>query len=296
MNLKRTNQPTVAVITSTIGRKELARALHSVAVQTYPVTHYVFVDGEEFHQQAREILAEFPNVKVIYLPMNTGANGKTNGCINAAAAFLVDADFIAYLDDDNWYEPQHIESCVNTWFVTQADYVFALRNLCDLDGKFICVDNFESVGEFAYLVPRKIDFALNLANQTTILNITRNSAAHIDTNCYFLKKDVVMHLGHEWVSGIYNDRNVFRKLNAMQLQGVCTRQCSVNYVVNVEKYFVGLNNISEEFNALTDQEKVQICYELLRMYSQHSLDAFDGEYVWNSKQALENSEKFTKIS
>lgn len=99
--MNKQNSKTVAVVTSTIGRPELALAIESVQNQTYPCKHYVFVDGNIFWDKAKSILEQFPDVIPIYLPMNTGKNRILNGAINAAAAFLVEEDIICYLDDDN---------------------------------------------------------------------------------------------------------------------------------------------------------------------------------------------------
>ena len=46
--MNKQNSKTVAVVTSTIGRPELALAIKSVQNQTYPCKHYVFVDGNIF--------------------------------------------------------------------------------------------------------------------------------------------------------------------------------------------------------------------------------------------------------
>ncbi|VEI46842.1 glycosyltransferase [Actinobacillus equuli] len=80
--------PSVAIITSTIGRPHLERAILSVQQQSYTnCKHYVFVDGEQFFTNAKTIVEKYPHVVVTYLPMNTGANGWTNSSINAIAPF-----------------------------------------------------------------------------------------------------------------------------------------------------------------------------------------------------------------
>lgn len=68
----------VAVVTPTIGRSELERTIQSVQKQTYPCTHYVFVDGKPFFNDAKTILEKYPQVEPIYLPINTGANNWIN--------------------------------------------------------------------------------------------------------------------------------------------------------------------------------------------------------------------------
>ncbi|MBV6529456.1 glycosyltransferase, partial [Ursidibacter maritimus] len=142
----------VAVITSTIGRSDLERAILSVRQQSYPCKHYVFVDGKQYHQQAKTILDKYPEVIVTYLPMNTGANGWTNSSINAIAPFLVKEDVICYLDDDNWYEPNHVESGVKLLQNEEYDYAYSLRNLYTLDGEFLSPDSIESIGFYLSLI------------------------------------------------------------------------------------------------------------------------------------------------
>lgn len=120
---------TVAVITSSIGRPELTKAISSVKQQTYPCKHYIFVDGAQFEEQVRAIVGSDPDLVVTYLPMNTGANGWVNSSINAIAPFfLVKEYIICYLDDDNWYEPNHIEVVVNALEKNKADFTYSLRN------------------------------------------------------------------------------------------------------------------------------------------------------------------------
>jgi hypothetical protein len=72
----------VTVITSTIGRPELRQAIESVRAQTSPARHMVLVNGVKFHEQARSILKDYPNVEAHYLTDNTGdygADGPANG-------------------------------------------------------------------------------------------------------------------------------------------------------------------------------------------------------------------------
>ncbi|QLB15731.1 hypothetical protein A6B39_09870 [Mannheimia granulomatis] len=66
MSVTQSTKPTVAVITSTVGRIELERAIFSVQNQTYPCKHYIFVDGEKYHQQAADILNKFDGYLFAY--------------------------------------------------------------------------------------------------------------------------------------------------------------------------------------------------------------------------------------
>ena len=105
-----------AVVTSTIGRDCLLEAIESVARQTRPVRHYIFIDGPEVEDRAKNVIEQSnlaENTTVITLPNNTGKNMYTCARINAMASYMITEDVILYLDDDNWYEPDHIESLVS---------------------------------------------------------------------------------------------------------------------------------------------------------------------------------------
>lgn len=140
-------QPSVAIITSTIGRAELEQTILSVQNQSYSCKHYVFVDGEIFWHKAKAILDKYPNVIPIYLPMNTGKNLMLNSSINAIAPFLVSEDIICYLDDDNRITKNHVETIVDE-LNTGVDFVYSLRSFYLSDGTFICRDDFQSLGNW----------------------------------------------------------------------------------------------------------------------------------------------------
>lgn len=224
----------VAVVTSTIGRSELIRAIRSVQEQTYPCVHYIFVDGKQFEEQARAILKDYPNVIVTYLPMNTGAGGWTNSSINAIAPFLVKEDIICYLDDDNWFEPDHIENCITTFENTNSDIVYALRNFYTPEGNFICKDFTESIGYYENRIsyPHRINFLFNQKNYYIDRKLNRK---FIDTNCYVFKRDIALLLSQYWFSGEHNDYNMYQKIIDLKLDYSCTNRFSVNYVLDAIK-------------------------------------------------------------
>ena len=102
----------VAVITSTQGRSTLCQAVESVRAQTYKARHYVFAHGQPYHVKVDILLEDYPYVEGVYLPNANGGGGYGMAPVFAMAPYVVDEDVIFYLDDDNWYEPDHIESLV----------------------------------------------------------------------------------------------------------------------------------------------------------------------------------------
>lgn len=142
-------KPSVAVITSSIGRPELTRTVQSVASQTYPARHYVFVNGPQFHDAGHRILDHRSKVLTTYLPMATGVKG-VGGCepIYASAGFLLSEDIICICNDDDYFESNHIETLVNHMVKNKLDWAHSLRKIVDDDDQLICEDNCESLGSW----------------------------------------------------------------------------------------------------------------------------------------------------
>ncbi|AUI66360.1 MULTISPECIES: glycosyltransferase family A protein [Glaesserella] len=268
----------VAVITSTIGRPELRQAIQSVEAQTYPCTHYIFVDGKQHKDAAEIILKEYPNTVVTYLPMNTGADGWTNSSINAIAPFLVKEDIICYLDDDNWYAPNHIENCVATLEKTDADLVYSLRNLYTLDKEFLCEDFIESIGfyENKLSYPRTINF--NFDNEDYSITHTLNRTL-IDTNCYAMKRNIAAKLAQYWCEDKLNDYTVFNKIKELGLVCACTNTFSVNYIFDAIKQ-IG-TSISYLYQlGLSDQNAIELVNAIRKQENKLNLELYGGNYPW----------------
>jgi glycosyltransferase involved in cell wall biosynthesis len=171
------------VIVATVGKPTLARTIESILNQTHEnTTCLVVVDGPEFAENAMGIVAAVEyetgqRVQVVTLPQNTGANGFVCHRIYGAMPMLVNQDFIFYCDDDNWYDPNHVRNCVKACVENELDWCFALRNVYH-EGEFLCRDECESVG--LWPVWYNDDFA------------------HIDTNCFCLRRDVAVSLAPRW--------------------------------------------------------------------------------------------------
>lgn len=100
------NLPLVTVIVRTKNRPALlAEALQSVAAQTYPNIEIVVVnDGGE---DVSEIIRPFDTSGVAIVPLrfseSVGRSKAANAGLEKAAG-----EYIAFLDDDDWLEPEHI--------------------------------------------------------------------------------------------------------------------------------------------------------------------------------------------
>lgn len=167
----------VTIITPTTGVGYLAKNLLSVSEQTYDnVQHMVVIDGPDFKTNAERILDEFEGKTVICLPENTGHDQYNGHRIYGALPYLCNTDYIIYLDEDNYIDPDHVESLVKT--AENCDWAFALRKIIDSEGNYICNDDCENLG----LWP-------------TCLS---DSELFVDVGAYFLPTSIAIQISPLW--------------------------------------------------------------------------------------------------
>ena len=173
---------TVSVITATTGDPLLQRAADSVRGQSWPsVTHHIVVDGSERYEQAKPFLDGFrdrPKTELVVLGAVTGRGGFNGHRIYGAFPFLVSSDLVIYLDEDNWFEPEHVAALVETIEAGNLDWAYALRRIVTPEGVVACNDDCQSLGQW----PIYHDAKLHL----------------VDANCYALRRHVAVALAHQW--------------------------------------------------------------------------------------------------
>lgn len=196
----------VAVVTPTIASPELAKCIESVQKQTYKnLVHYVFIDGKE--NAVDGDLLNHENIKTVTLEENVG-KGWYGHRVYAACSFLVNADVICYLDEDNWYDPCHVQKLVNK-IEEGNDWAYSLRKIYDKSGEFLCEDNCESLGKWP---------------------VYFNSATHhIDTSSFAVKRDVAVQAGHSWYAQWGADRKFFHTLQKYFPKFGCTNSHTLCY-------------------------------------------------------------------
>lgn len=116
----------------------LKRCSDSVRSQTHPVTHIMVADGHPLS------LVERMCDEHILLPSSHSDAGATPRAIGALSAFSREYDAVAFLDADNWYEPNHIDVMVDRMTMEKVDAVAATRTLYAVDGSRLYVDRIES--------------------------------------------------------------------------------------------------------------------------------------------------------
>jgi glycosyltransferase involved in cell wall biosynthesis len=211
----------VAVVTPTIASDLLEQCVSSVDNQTYKdLTHYIFIDGCQYEPKAREILVGSSKTRMVELEENVG-KGWYGHRVYAACSFLVNADIICYLDEDNWYEPNHVEELVKA-IETGAQWAYSLRKIYDKHGNYICDDNCESLGKWPIYF--------------------NNDAYHIDTSSFAVRRDVAVNIGHAWYGQWGADRQFFSNLKKFFPNFECTGNHSLCYRLDGNA-----NSVTSEF-------------------------------------------------
>jgi glycosyltransferase involved in cell wall biosynthesis len=146
------------------------------------LTHYIFIDGREYESIVNDILEGASKVRTITLEENVG-KGWYGHRVYAACSFLVNADVIIYLDEDNWFDPCHVQKMVDT-LKQGNDWVYSLRKICE--------DNCESLGRGPVYF--------------------NDEVFHIDTSSFAIKRDCAVRIGHAWYGQWGADRQFFYNL------------------------------------------------------------------------------------
>lgn len=192
-----------AVVIPTIGHPTLTQARDSVNAQSYSgvVYPYVFTDGPLYSIDL-SFLDFGPPIAVTYLGDPTGKVGEEKYWghrIYAASAHLVNADYVFFLDDDNWYDREHVESLIDLCERKDLHFAFSRRKIISADNTVLCEDRCESLG----FVP--------VCNDPS-------RGYHVDTSSYCFRRDFLIQVGHFWHGGYAQDRKFFNR--ARTLSGV----------------------------------------------------------------------------
>jgi glycosyltransferase involved in cell wall biosynthesis len=233
----------LTIITPTIGSAYLQKCIDSVNNQTNKnFTYYIVVDGSQYNESVYEILKNnnYPkNFKIFPLIENIGSGGWCGHRTYIAMAFLTNSDYIMFLDEDNTIEPNHVDEMMKNIIEKKLDWTFALRNIIDKEGKFICQDKCESLGNLHHVWNNPNDFL-------------------VDTNCYcinreiFIKNCLNLYKKARPVNDIEADRGLYKALQKYKFES--TSKYTVNYRVGNRsdsvkaEFFIHGNKMMERAN------------------------------------------------
>lgn len=180
-------------------RDWLERCMSSVREQSHACDHLMVSDG---HAQDWLDRGDIRHVK---LDRSHADYGNTPRSIGAQLAVSEGYDAIAFLDADNWYEPDHVARCVDVASRTNADVVAAKRHWVRADGSRMQV----RMGE-------------------------DEDGSHVDTNCLFLLFGA-FHTVPRWSlspkpMAMWCDRFYLASLRQEGLQEAAVEVPTVNYL------------------------------------------------------------------
>ncbi len=128
----------VAVITPYFREPDaILRQCHaSVRGQTHPCTHFLIADGHP-----NPLFSNDGATVHIALPKPNADNGNTPRAIGGILADQYGFDAVAYLDADNWYEPDHIANLLRARQIAGGDVIASRRRFYTLDGELLTIQD-----------------------------------------------------------------------------------------------------------------------------------------------------------
>jgi len=210
------------VITPTTGLPFLAKAMESTNNQ--PCEHWIVIDGAENAQKVADILAagDYVNKKIILLPENTGKPSnhwsKKEGVkffgnrVYAGISNLVNAEHVLFLDEDNWFEPNHVELMLQMFKMPnrEHEWCYSLRKCVDQEGNFLFNDDCDSLGIFA-----------------SWKNINL-----VDMNCYCFKTEFLMKINSTLQTDYYWTDRLLSRVAVSTAKDFYSYGCTGLYTVN----------------------------------------------------------------
>ena len=199
----------IMVITPTTGKDTVIKASESVAQQTIPTEHLLVIDGAKAAYDLADMDYNWTRTLAMQLPENVGGNGWYGHRVYAAMPLMVNADYILFLDEDNWFEPNHVETMINKIKSKDLMWAYSLRRICNEAGEYIRDDDCESLGRW----PAFYDHTLNF----------------VDTNCYCFRREYLVRVAHSFYGQWGADRQFYKSASTSLPSFGCTGEATVNY-------------------------------------------------------------------
>jgi hypothetical protein len=219
----------VAVVIPSVLRVEIGDALRSVFAQTIEGRIQVLIGIDVFTQDVAMLDAICESrppacvVQVFYPGYSTSrwhggiSPARDGGALRCILSNLANSPFVAYLDDDNWWHPDHLRLLRQV--IGDDDWAFSHRWFVHpISRRPICVDKWESLG------PGKGIF-------------NERYGGFVDPNCLMIRKprcETVFSLWNKPLAtdpnGMSADRMVFDALRAL-FRGVDSGQPTAFYVL-----------------------------------------------------------------
>ncbi len=239
----------VTIITPTIGSPYLGELLKSINAQTglnndFIIEHFIVVDDAPNHiTQVNTLInkvKEANGVKryIFNIPFGSGLNNYKGHKIYSAIPQFANGTYTIFLDDDNFIKAEHILTFLNKMKEDDYDWIYSLRCISDKNNKIVSTDYCESLGYLNHV----------FYNPNSYL---------IDTNCYFVKSEIVKQVCHIWnKQAQYNDNDPdrmfgrilmsnFKKYSCTKKDTLCYRTIEDGKGVSAELFKNGNNKMYE---------------------------------------------------
>lgn len=218
----------VAVVMPTVLRPSLARAAGSVFEQDFDGTIHLLIGidrrlgNPELIETVRRNCPAHVTVTFLDPGYSTAKRhgglhpALDGGVLRTVLSYLANAPLVAYLDDDNWWAPDHLTSLARA--IRGNGWAYSLRWYVDpVTLQPLCIDEWESVG------PDRGVYAAK-------------AGGFVDPNCLMIDKLACEPVLRWWSnpmfpdSGDGADRNVFSALKR-DYPGTGTEQATAYYVI-----------------------------------------------------------------
>lgn len=219
----------VAVVMPTLLRDTLGEALQSIFAQNFGGRIHVLlgIDGPCDPSALDRACTGRPTRCIVQVlqPGYSTASAKgglhparDGGALRTVLTLLANSRYVAYLDDDNWYHPDHLR--LMRAAIADAEWAYSLRWFVHPQSRRpICRDSWESVGPDHGVYANRF-------------------GGFVDTNCLMLDKLACPHAGAWWnvpLAGDLrqggSDRHVFAFLRAYH-RGAATGRPTVYYRID----------------------------------------------------------------
>lgn len=199
----------IMVITPTTGKDTVVKAVESVRDQTIPIEHLLVIDGAQAAYDLADMDYDWTRTLAMQLPENVGGNGWYGHRVYAAMPLMVNADYILFLDEDNWFEPNHVETMINKIKSKDLMWAYSLRKIYDERGQYVCDDDCEALGRYPTFYDHTVNF--------------------VDTNCYCFKREYLVSIAHAFYGQWGADRQFYKAAASALPAFGCTGEATVNY-------------------------------------------------------------------
>jgi hypothetical protein len=205
-----------AILIPTTGAETVRRAIESCLTSDHAAVQVIaVVDGSQHRDAFEHQVAGLsdPRLQTVVLPENIGADDYYGHRVYGGFSYLVNAHYLLFLDQDNFFDPDHVSSQIANIEANGLDWSYSLRKVCDRGGNFIARDDSESLGRWPSLGGYQL----------------------IDTNCYCLKLQTAIGIAAAWFGNWGQDRRVTEALIKHYPNFGCTGRYTANYRLRDEK-------------------------------------------------------------